>query len=119
METDSAVRVSMWVRMSQTMFMGTRLGQTYVGIPLEMFVDEPEGRDNSYDSEKPRHEPSNIVCCKSEAINKEKHKKTMLETHPEIPRSRAETKKALSGVLSAESKSHSPTWAAVWVCDKN
>lgn len=68
METDNAVHVSMRVCMSQTMFMGTR-GQTYVGIPLEMFVDEPEGRNNSYNGEETRHEPSNIVCCNNKAID--------------------------------------------------
>jgi hypothetical protein len=34
-----------------------------------MFVDEPEGRDSSYDGEEARHDPSNIVCCNSEAID--------------------------------------------------
>jgi hypothetical protein len=43
-------------------------------------------------------------------VNEEKYKKTTLETHPEIPHSRAETKKAPSEVLSPESKLRSPTW---------
>ncbi len=34
-----------------------------------MLVDEPEGRDSSYDGEEARHNPPDIVRCKGKAID--------------------------------------------------
>jgi hypothetical protein len=36
-----------------------------------MLVDEPKGRDSSYDGEEARHDPSNIVRYKSKAQDDE------------------------------------------------
>ena len=52
----------------QTIFTGTWLGRTYIGIPLEVLVDEPEGRDGSYQGEEARHEPSDIMRYNGKSI---------------------------------------------------
>ena len=40
-----------------------RRKRTYIGIPLKMLVDEPEGNDGGHDGEDTGYKPPNIMRC--------------------------------------------------------
>ena len=40
-----------------------RRKRTYIGVPLKMLVDEPEGNDGGHDGEDTGYKPPNIMRC--------------------------------------------------------
>ena len=72
-------------------------GRTYISVPLEMFVDEPEGNDGGHDSKAAGYKPSDIMRYEVyvQSILRE-NMRTI--TDLEIRYGHAEREKAPSGV---------------------
>jgi len=84
---------------------------TYISVPLKMLIDEPEGGNDSHNSEETGYDPANVMRYDNH---------TRLRTTPttrtgdhstdlEIPHCRAERERAPSGEPWAESRSHFST----------
>ena len=57
---------------------------TYVGVPLEVLVDEPEGSDDGYDGKETRYDPPDIMRYNVPSI--QAHNQSMVEKHVGVDR---------------------------------